>query len=241
LCQTSQHQLTLPTDDYGYGNPTGRAQGLGYLQELLARLTNQYIPSSNSSVNSSLTNNPQAFPRNRPFYADFTHDDIIISVLAAMSVDYFHEPPNLTSFPPDPARHWRMSRITPFGAKLITEVIGCADSHPTPVHAARVAYYPSQHGYDASNAPHKFIRMRLNNGIVPLDSIRGGECAGRSDGLCGLGDFVASQAEAEELANYDFACFANYTLVEPLDGRDYDGRVDGGTPGVVVHPGRLDG
>ena len=82
--------------------------------------------------------------------------------------------------------------------------------------------------------------MRLNNGIVPLDSIRGGKCQGRSDGLCKLEDFVASQADAEKLANYDYACFANYTLVEPLNGNDYDGRIDEKTPGVVVHEGRLD-
>ena len=55
--------------DYSFGNPTGRAQGLGYQQELLARLTNQYITSSNSSVNSTITNNAQDFPLGRPFYA----------------------------------------------------------------------------------------------------------------------------------------------------------------------------
>lgn len=53
--------------DYGYGNPTGRAQGVGYQQELLARLLNQYITSSNSSVNSTITNNAEDFPLGRPF------------------------------------------------------------------------------------------------------------------------------------------------------------------------------
>lgn len=191
-------------------------------------------------MNSSLTDNAQDFPLGRPFYADFTHDDIIISVLAAMSVDYYHEHPNLTQFPPDPERHWRMSRITPFGAKLVTEVIGCTDSEPAAVHNRKTFYYPSQYGYDQSSAPHKFIRMRLNNGIVPLDTIRGGQCVGRTDGLCSLEDFVASQADAEELANYDFACFTNYTLVDPLSGNDYDGRIDEQTPEMIINPGRLD-
>jgi hypothetical protein len=228
------------TDDYGYGNPTGRAQGLGYVQELLARLNNEYITTSNSSVNSSLTNNAEDFPLGRPFYADFTHDDIIISVLTAISVDYYHEHPNLTQFPPDPERHFRMSKITPFGAKLITEVIGCAETNPAAVHNKKTYYYPEQYGYEKSNATNKFIRMRLNNGIVPLDTIRGGQCEGRSDGLCSLEDFIASQADAEKLANYDYACFSNYTLVEPLNGNDYDGRIDESTPGVIVNPGRLD-
>ena len=59
------------------------------MQELLARLTDQFITSSNSLVNSSLTDNAHDFPLGRPFYCDFSHDDIIISVLTAMSVDYF--------------------------------------------------------------------------------------------------------------------------------------------------------
>jgi hypothetical protein len=133
-----------------------------------------------------------------------------------------------------------MSRVTPFGAKLITEVIGCTEPNPTAVHNKKVYYYPEQYGYEKTNATHKFIRMRLNNGIVPLDTIRGGQCEGRSDGLCSLDSFIASQADAERLANYDYACFTNYTLVEPLNGNDYDGRIDESTPGVIVNAGRLD-
>jgi hypothetical protein len=82
--------------DYGYGNPTGRAQGIGWLQELIARLTNTYITSSESSVNSTIDNNSKTFPLGEKFYADFTHDDIIISVLNAMSVDYFKDAPSFT-------------------------------------------------------------------------------------------------------------------------------------------------
>lgn len=203
-------------------------------------MNNEYITASSSSVNSSLTNNTKDFPLGRPFYADFTHDDIILSVLTAMSVDYYREAPNLTQFPPDPKRHFRMSKLTPFGARLVTEVIGCAEQNPTAVHDKRTFYYPEQYGYNKRNATNKFIRMRLNNGIVPLDTIRGGQCEGRSDGLCKLDDFIASQADAEKLANYDYACFQNYTLNEPLNGHDYDGRIDKSTAGVTVNDGRLD-
>lgn len=225
--------------DYSWGQPTGRAQGVGYLQELLARLTDQYITSSNSSVNYTVTDNAKDFPLGRPFYADFSHDDIIISTLTAMSMDYFKDPPDLRTFPPDPNRKFILSHLTPFGARLITEVIGCADADPTPVPEHRTYYYPTQYGYDSSNAPYKFIRMRLNNGILPLDTIRGGRCAGRPDGLCAMDDFLASQYEAEKLANYQVACFANYTLTDPFNGADYDGTVYNGTPGVVFHPGEI--
>jgi hypothetical protein len=209
--------------DYSYGNPTGRAQGIGYVQELMARLTNTLITSSNSSVNSTLDNNTSTFPLNSPFYADFTHDDIIISVLTAMSMDYFRDAPSLTEYPPNPSRNFVLSHLTPFGARLVTEVIACNSSSPTASHNKRETYYQSQYGFSASSATNKFIRMRLNNGILPIDSIRGGLCAGRTDGLCSMDNFLASQANSTALANYQFACFGNYTLTNATSGADYDG------------------
>ncbi|KAI9822640.1 MAG: hypothetical protein M1827_000359 [Pycnora praestabilis] len=211
--------------DYAYGNPTGRAQGIGYVQELLARLQNQYITSSNSSVNSSLDDNATDFPLGQPFYADFSHDDIIVSVLTALSMDYFHNPPSLTQYPPDPNRPFILSHLTPFGARLVTEVIGCADPDPPAVPEARVPYYPSQYGYNPANATNKFIRMRLNYGILPLNTIRGGACEGRTDGLCTMSSFIGSQANSYNMSNYDFACFGNYSIPDPTNGADYDGAI----------------
>lgn len=225
--------------DYSFGAPTGRAQGVGYQQELLARLTKQYITSSNSSVNSSLDNNAAQFPLGSPFYADFTHDDIIVSVLTSMSVDYFREHPSLTQVPPDPSRHFILSKMTPFGGRLITEVIGCNSATPDVQPAHRTQYYPTQYGYNAANATNKFIRMRLNNGILPIDTIRGGQCIGRPDGMCPLNKFLASQYQAEQLANYQFACFANYTIISPFNGNDYDGTINNATPGVIFSPGQI--
>ncbi|KAH8804614.1 histidine phosphatase superfamily [Xylogone sp. PMI_703] len=215
--------------DYSFGNPTGRAQGLGYVEELIARLTHEYITSSDSSVNSTYDDNGRTFPLGQPFYADFSHDDIIVSVLTAMSVDYFRDPPSLAQFPPNPHRHFILSDLTPFGARLITEVIGCSSPDPAPVKESRVQYTPTTYGYDPKNATSKFIRMRLNNGIVPLNTIRGGKCgtasSGRVDGLCALESFVESQSQVSELSNYDFACFGNYTLKNGTGGADYDGTV----------------
>lgn len=211
--------------DYSFGNPTGRAQGIGYLQELIARLTHQYITSSNSSVNSTITDNPDDFPLNQPFYADFSHDDILISVLTAMSLDYINDPPSPTTYPPNPDRHFILSHLTPFAAKLVTEVIGCSEADPTAVHSKRQYYTPTQYGYSADNATHKFIRMRLNHGILPLSTIRGGACGNRTDGLCEMGNFLASQANAYELSNYNYACFGNYTIENATNIVDYDGAI----------------
>lgn len=217
---------------YSYGNPTGRAQGIGYLQELIARLTHEYITSSNSSVNSTLDDNASSFPLGQQIYADFSHDDILISVLTAMSLDYLKDAPPLTQFPPRPDRRFILSHLTPFGANLITETIGCSSADPAAVWDRRVQYSPTQYGYDAANASHKFIRMRLNNGILPLHTIRGGLCgnttSGRVDGLCELSAFLKSQEDAYKLSNYDYACFGNYMLTNSTKAIDYDGTIFAG-------------
>ncbi|KAF4634281.1 hypothetical protein G7Y89_g3829 [Cudoniella acicularis] len=184
--------------DYAYGNPTGRAQGIGYLQELVARLEHNYLTFSNSSVNYTIDDNPTDFPLYQPFYADFTHDDIIVSVLTAMSIDYF-------------------------------QTIGCSSANPSPIKNHRTAYTPTQYGYNPNNATHKFVRMRLNNGIVPLNTIRGGMCgnatSGRVDGMCEMSAFLQSQENAYTLSNYNYACFGNYTIANATSGMDYDGTI----------------
>lgn len=205
--------------DYGFGQPTGRAQGIGYLQELIARLTNQYITTSNSSVNSTLTDNAQTFPLGQKFYSDFTHDDIIISVLTAMSLGYLHQPLPVMEYPPNPNRHFMLSHWTPFAARLITEVIGCSSADPAPVHEQRQYYTPTQYGYNPYNATHKFIRMRLNNGILPLSTIDGGACGNRTDGLCSMSNFLDSQKDAYAKSNYDYACFGKFCLSRSKEAR----------------------
>lgn len=67
--------------------------------------------------------------------------------------------------------------------------------------------------------------MRLNNGVLPLSSIRGGGCSGREDGLCELGAFIKSQEDAFKLSNYQYACFGNYTVPDTKTAIDYDGTV----------------
>ena len=212
--------------DYAWGNPTGRAQGIGYIQELLARLQSQYIDVSNSSVNSSYDNNAEQFPLGEPFYADFSHDDIIISALAALSIDYLRDPPSLSAVPPAKNRTFVLSNLTPFGGQMTTEVIGCGCSNPSEQAKARTQYYPTQYGYDPSNASNKFIRMRVNNGILPLGSIPGGACSGRKDGMCSMTSFLQATSNATNLANYQYACFANYTIDNAANrGKDYDGTI----------------
>jgi hypothetical protein len=92
-----------------------------------------------------------------------------------------------------------------------------------------VQYTPTQYDYNPANATNKFIRMHLNNGILPLNTIRGGMCgtaaSGRVNVLCAMQDFIASQANAYVESSYNYACFGNYTVKNATRGFDYDGAV----------------
>ena len=67
------------------------------------------------------------------------------------------------------------------------------------------------------------LMVLQNNGIVPISSIRGGGCEGRTDGMCPMSSFLKSQQNAYAMSNYDYACFANYTITNT--GKDYDGTI----------------
>ena len=205
-----------------FGSVVGRALGIGILKEMLARLEGVFINTSQSSINATLDSNPETFPLNQKIYADFSHDFMIWGILAAMSMDYFRKSLPVT-YPPPPnsQRHFRLADVTPYAARFVIEKIGCNSPRPVARHLSVTQYSASQYNYSASTASHKFVRIRLNNAILPLNTIRGGKCkvAGRTDGLCPLTNFLDSQADAERLANYQFICFANYTV----DSKRFDG------------------
>ncbi|CAF4176906.1 unnamed protein product, partial [Adineta steineri] len=192
--------------DYSFGNPTGRAQGIGYVQELLARLQNRYIDISESSVNSTLDNNPTTFPLGQPFYLDYSHDDIIVSVLTALGMEYFKGPstglPYDIPHAPNPPENFDLSQMTPFGARLFTEVLTCSSSNPK-VKKTKSTVYSKPNITNGT----KFIRMQLNEKTLPLHTIG---CPVRSDGLCSLEDFLVATAKTNEEAQYAAACFGDY-------------------------------
>jgi hypothetical protein len=195
-----------------FGTGAGRALGIGVVQEMIARLSGQFITTSQTSVNSTLDSDPATFPLNQSFYFDATNDFVILATLTALSLDYFRAPLPLT-YPP-PKRNFHLGSITPYAGRLITEKIGCVTANPFARDRYVTQYSNGQYGYTPSAATYKFVRMRLGRSILPLKTIRGGACdiPGRTDGLCPLSNFVQSQSNAESLANYQFVCFGNYTF-----------------------------
>ena len=58
----------------GFQSPTGRAVGVGYVQEVLARLQHHLITQATAQVNTTLDGMPSTFPLNQSLYFDFSHD-----------------------------------------------------------------------------------------------------------------------------------------------------------------------
>lgn len=71
----------------GPGNPTSAAAGIGYVQELLARLTQTPISIHNSSTNSTITDNNVTFPLDQPMFVDTTHDNVISMSMSIITFD----------------------------------------------------------------------------------------------------------------------------------------------------------
>lgn len=62
---------------YGPGNPSSSAQGIGYVQELVSRLTQTRLTEFKTSVNSSVVTNNVTFPLSQPIFVDASHDTAI--------------------------------------------------------------------------------------------------------------------------------------------------------------------
>ena len=64
--------------DSAFGSPVARVQGLGYLQELVARLSHTPIAIHNSSTNATL-HTPETFPLDHSLYVDATHEVVVLN------------------------------------------------------------------------------------------------------------------------------------------------------------------
>lgn len=105
---------------YGSANPTGRAQGIGWGQELVTRMKKAKFIGPITSQNSTVDQNDALFPTDQRLYFDFSHDSIMVSVLAALNFTQFN-----TELDPnkiDKKRNFVLSHIAPFAARLFFEV-----------------------------------------------------------------------------------------------------------------------
>ncbi|KAJ7685564.1 histidine phosphatase superfamily [Mycena polygramma] len=115
-------------DKYYYTGPgaargLGRVQGVGYTNELLARLTRSAVR-DHTQTNRTLDADPATFPLDRSVYADFSHDNTMVAIFGALGL--FPQPRALSTEKPDARRTWRAHEMVPFAGRMVVERLACA-------------------------------------------------------------------------------------------------------------------
>ncbi|KZS87489.1 acid phosphatase [Sistotremastrum niveocremeum HHB9708] len=136
--------------DTGYGQQLGRVQGVGYVNELIARLTDRPVIDHTES-NTTLDSSSTTFPLNRALYADFSHDNQMIAIYSALGL--FRQPAPLNTTKPNSRRTWLASKLVPFSATLVTERLQC--------------------GFGKSSGA--FVRMLVDDAVQPLEFCGSGD------------------------------------------------------------------
>ncbi|KAI1776457.1 acid phosphatase [Hypoxylon cercidicola] len=164
---------------YGPGNPLGPTQGVGFVNELIARATGQPVADS-TSTNSTLDQDSTTFPLDRKLYADFSHDNDMIGIYSALGLFPSGVTPplsNTTRTSAGDAGGFDSAWLVPFAARMYVEKMQC--------------------GADAEEK----VRILVNDRVVPLQG-----CGADDLGRCGLGAWVDSLSFARSGGLWD-ECF----------------------------------
>ncbi|KAL2013322.1 hypothetical protein VTN00DRAFT_847 [Thermoascus crustaceus] len=158
---------------FGDGNPLGSTQGVGFVNELVARLTNAPVE-DHTTVNHTLDSNPETFPLNATIYADFTHDNIMTSIHAALGL--YNSTGKLSKTKMQSVvetKGYSAAWTVSFGARTYIEMMQCG----------------------SENEP--LVRILVNDRVVPLHG-----CKVDSLGRCRRDDFVRGLSFARSGGNW---------------------------------------
>ncbi|KAG1823266.1 phosphoglycerate mutase-like protein [Suillus variegatus] len=168
-----------------WGSPIARAQGIGYVQELVSRLTQTPIETHNSSTNATL-HNAVTFPLGDSLYVDATHETVVLNVLAALNISSFAAMGQLPTDHIPKRRTFRSTELAPFATNVQFQLLSC------------------------STEPGPQIRVIVNDGVVPLANLDG--CQDHPDGMCSIHAFVDAQKENIRSTDWNFVCNTNLTF-----------------------------
>ncbi|CAI6098300.1 unnamed protein product [Clonostachys chloroleuca] len=152
---------------YGFGNPLGPTQGVGYVNEVIARLTGEPVK-DHTSTNSTLDSSPETFPLDRKLYADFSHDNTMISIYAALGL--YEGVPDLSvehRVPAHQAGGFSAAWVVPFAARMYLEKMQCGSDEK------------------------EYVRILINDRVVTP------KCKADSHGRCELDLFIDSLSFAK--------------------------------------------
>lgn len=167
---------------YGFnnGNPFASTQGVGWVNELIARLTKTPVR-DHTTTNSTLDGDKKTFPLDRTLYADFSHDNDMMTIYAALGLYNTTEPLSLTSKQkPSEMGGFSAAWTISFGARMYVEKMRCG---PDP-------------------EAEELVRILVNDRVVPLVG-----CGADDLGRCELSAFVESLDFARNGGHWD-ECFS---------------------------------
>ena len=150
---------------YGSGNPLGPTQGVGFANELIARLTSTLVD-DHTSVNHTLDSVNATFPigAGHPLFADFSHDNDMTAIFSALGLYNATKPLSNTSIETaEQTKGYSAGWTVPFAARTYFEKMACEGQEE------------------------EFVRVLVNDRVLPLES-----CRGDTFGRCTLGRFVES-------------------------------------------------
>ncbi|KAB5591557.1 Phosphoglycerate mutase-like protein [Ceratobasidium theobromae] len=180
------HDLEFWYND-AFGSTMGQAMGLGWISELVARLTHTPIAIHNTSTNATMHDSVR-FPLDQSIYVDSTHETVFLNIITAMNLTNFAADGQLPSTHIPPNRVFRSSRIAPFATNMQIQLLSCT-SRTEPQ-----------------------LRIIINDGVTPLTSVRG--CPVDKDGMCPLNTFVDAQKETIGTASWEWACYGDWEVQE---------------------------
>ncbi|KAH6855731.1 histidine phosphatase superfamily [Chaetomium sp. MPI-CAGE-AT-0009] len=163
---------------YGPGNPLGPTQGVGFVNELLARLARAPVEDG-TSTNRTLDADRETFPLDRALYADFSHDNDMMGVLGALGVyEGVAMLGNRTRQEPEESGGFAAGWAVPFAARVYVEKMRCGGEEVE-----------------------EMVRVLVNDRVMMLSG-----CGADERGMCSLGRFVESMAFARGDGKWDL-CF----------------------------------
>lgn len=164
---------------FSWGNPLGATQGIGFTNELIARLTSTRVK-DHTSTNRTLDGSNETFPigGKSVLYADFSHDNDLTSIFSAMGL-YNETKPllNETLEGIKQTNGYSASWTVPFAARAYFEKMSCL------------------------GAPEEYVRIVVNDRVLPLKT-----CGGDEYGRCQLSAFLDSLSFAKDGGDWD-ECF----------------------------------
>jgi hypothetical protein len=176
---------------YGFaqGNPMGPTQGVGFTNELIARLTHTPVQ-DHTSTNHTLDDSEATFPLSNKtrVYTDFSHDNDMMTIFAALGLFNTTKPLNKEKIEDEEKTNgFSSSWAIPFAARAYFELLEC-------------------HGEKED-----LVRVLVNDRVIPLQS-----CGADKHGMCKLSKFVESMSFAREGGHWD-QCFLDTQPVDLSD------------------------